>query len=76
VLNYDLRLPGFVIDLDRSKLEKAPSFTAAAMRNWSDRTYGNRIDQFLWHDDLLCRLKATPRISWTPGEDVLTTILR
>ena len=46
VLNYDTRQGGFVIDLDRTKLEKAPSYTAAAMPNWSDRAYGNRIDNF------------------------------
>src|ERR1700719_1959100 len=46
VLKYDTRRGGFVIDLDRSKLEKAPSYTAAAMPNWSDRAYGNRIDNF------------------------------
>jgi hypothetical protein len=46
VLNYDTRRGGFVVDLDRSRLEKAPTYTAADMPNWSDRTYGNRIDEF------------------------------
>ena len=46
VLNYDTRRGGFVVDLDASKLKKAPSYTAANSPNWSDRTYGNRIDQF------------------------------
>jgi hypothetical protein len=46
VLNYDTRRGGFVVDLDRSRLEKAPTYTVAEMPNWSDRTYGNRIDEF------------------------------
>jgi PRC-barrel domain len=46
VLNYDTRRGGFVVDLDRSRLEKAPTYTVADMPNWSDRTYGNRIDEF------------------------------
>lgn len=46
VLKYDTRQGGFVIDLDRSRLEKAPSYMASNMPNWSDRTYGSRIDEF------------------------------
>lgn len=46
VLNYDTRRGGFVVDLDRSRLEKAPTFTAETVPDWSDRTYGNRIDEF------------------------------
>ena len=46
VLNYDARRGGYVVDLDASKLKKAPSYTAGNIPNWSDRTYGNRIDQF------------------------------
>jgi hypothetical protein len=46
VLDYDTRQGGFVIDLDRSRLEKAPSYTASSMPNWSDRAYGSRIDEF------------------------------
>ena len=45
-LTYDTRLGGFVVDLDRSRLEKAPSYTVRDMPNWSDRSYGNRIDEF------------------------------
>jgi hypothetical protein len=39
VLNYDTRQGGFVIDLDRSQLEKAPKYTASNVPNWSDRAY-------------------------------------
>ena len=46
VLNYDTRQGGFVIDLDRSRLEKAPSYMASDVPNWSDRTYSGRIDAF------------------------------
>jgi hypothetical protein len=46
VLNYDTRQGGFVIDLDRSQLEKAPNYTASNVPNWSDRAYGSRIDEF------------------------------
>ena len=45
-LNYDTRRGGFVVDIDSTKLKKAPSYTAGNVPNWSDRTYGNRIDQF------------------------------
>ncbi len=46
VLTYDTRKGGFVVDLDRSKLEKAPSYTANDMPDWSNRNYGNRIDDY------------------------------
>jgi hypothetical protein len=46
VLSYDTRQGGFVIDLDRRRLEKAPSYMASNLPNWSDRTYGSRIDEF------------------------------
>jgi hypothetical protein len=46
VLTYDMRQGGFVIDLDRSRLEKAPSYTPSNVPNWSDRTYGSRIDDY------------------------------
>ncbi|HEX4110890.1 MAG TPA: PRC-barrel domain-containing protein [Stellaceae bacterium] len=46
VLTYDTRRGGFVVDLDASKLKKAPSYSAGNIPNWSDRTYGNRVDQF------------------------------
>jgi hypothetical protein len=46
VLTYDPRQGGFVIDLDRSTLEAAPSYVAATQPDWADRAYGNRIDSF------------------------------
>jgi hypothetical protein len=46
VLNYDTNRGGFVIDLDKSRLAKAPSYTASNVPNWSDRAYGSRIDDY------------------------------
>src|SRR5579864_6957357 len=34
VLKYDTRLRGYVVDLDRSRLEKAPSYTPANEPDW------------------------------------------
>ena len=45
-LTYDPRLGGYVVDLDRRELETAPSYTASTMPDWSDRTYGHRVDEF------------------------------
>lgn len=46
MLNYDTRLGGYVVDLDRSRLERAPSYTSRDVPNWSDRGYTGRIDQY------------------------------
>lgn len=46
MLKYDTRLGGFVVDIGRGKLEKAPSYTTGSTPNWSDRSYGNRVDQY------------------------------
>ena len=46
VLNYDAKQGGFVIDFDKSRLEAGPSYKASNMPNWSDRTYGSRVDEY------------------------------
>jgi PRC-barrel domain len=46
VLTYDTRLGGYVVDLDRGRLEAAPSYTSSTPPNWSDRTYAHRVDEF------------------------------
>jgi sporulation protein YlmC with PRC-barrel domain len=46
MLTYDTRLGGYVVDLDRSRLERAPSYTSRDVPNWSDRSYTGRIDQY------------------------------
>jgi len=44
VLTYDTRLGGYVVDLDRSQLEKAPSYTAASQPDWD--TYRGAVDAY------------------------------
>jgi hypothetical protein len=46
LLTYDTRLGGYVVDLDRSRLEGAPSYTSRTMPDWSDRSYMGRIDRY------------------------------
>ena len=46
VLKYDTRQGGYVVDLDRRRLEEAPSYTPSNLPNWTDRTYGHRIDDY------------------------------
>ena len=45
-LTYDTRKGGYVVDIDRKRLETAPSYTSSTTPNWSDRTYGHRVDDF------------------------------
>jgi hypothetical protein len=46
MLTYDTRLGGYVVDLDRSRLEGAPSYSLRDTPNWSDRSYTGRIDRY------------------------------
>jgi hypothetical protein len=46
MLTYDTRLGGYVADLDRSRLENAPSYTLTDAPDWSDRSYTARIDEY------------------------------
>jgi hypothetical protein len=34
------------VDLDRKRLEGAPSYTSRQMPDWSDRSYTGRIDRY------------------------------
>jgi hypothetical protein len=45
MLTYDTRMGGYVVDLDRSKLDKAPGY-ASDSPDWSDRAYTARIDEY------------------------------
>ena len=45
-LTYDTGKGGYVIDIDNRRLETAPSYTSSTEPNWSDRTYGKRVDDF------------------------------
>jgi hypothetical protein len=38
VLTYDTGLGGYVVDLDRDRLQNAPSYVASETPNWSDPT--------------------------------------
>jgi hypothetical protein len=46
MLNYDPRQGGYVVDLDRRKIESAPSYTLNKMPDWSDKNYGHRLDRY------------------------------
>ena len=46
MLKYDTRLGGYVVDLDRNRLEGAPSYTSRNMPNWDDRSYTAQIDRY------------------------------
>jgi hypothetical protein len=45
-LTYDIRKGGYVVDIDRTRLETAPSYTSSTVPNWSDRAYGHRVDDY------------------------------
>jgi len=46
VLTYDTGMGGYVVDLDKSRLEGAPSFGANEQPNWQDRGYTRSIDDY------------------------------
>ena len=46
VLNYDTSMGGYVVDVDRTRLERAPRYTLSSQPDWSDRTYRSRIDEY------------------------------
>jgi hypothetical protein len=46
VLTYDTNQAGYVVDLSREKLERAPSFPSTAAPDWSDPAYGRQIDEY------------------------------
>jgi hypothetical protein len=46
VLTYDTRQGGYVVDLDRSRLEEAPSYGANEDPNWSDLSWGQRVHDY------------------------------
>ncbi len=41
-LNYDIELGGFVVDMTREQLERAPSYEASE-RPWNDPAYGRSV---------------------------------
>ncbi len=46
VLTYDTNQGGYVVDIDRERLEKAPYYSAGYEPDWSDRSYGQRVDRY------------------------------
>jgi hypothetical protein len=46
MLTYDTRMGGYVVDFDRDRLDKAPSYTERDMPDWCDRSYTKRIDEY------------------------------
>lgn len=45
-LTYDTRQDGYIVDIDRARLEGAPHYTTRDEPNWSDRAYGQSIDRY------------------------------
>lgn len=50
-LSYETRVSGYVVDIDRARLEKAPRYASHENPDWSDRAYTNEIDQY-WYPGL------------------------
>jgi hypothetical protein len=46
VLTYDTGQGGYVVDLDRSKLEGAPTYGASETPDWSDRRWGRQVHDY------------------------------
>jgi len=45
-LTYSTSMGGYVVDIDRTRLERAPRYMSSAMPDWTDRAYRSRIDQY------------------------------
>jgi hypothetical protein len=45
-LTYDERQGGYVVDIDRARLEGAPSYAAGETTTWSDPAYGRKVDDY------------------------------
>ena len=46
MLNYDLDLGGYLVDLDRDRLEGAPSYAASDEVDWADNNFGKRVSDY------------------------------
>ena len=46
MLTYDTAMGGYVVDVDRSRLERAPRYGSTTMPDWSDRGYRSRVDEY------------------------------
>jgi hypothetical protein len=45
-LTYDTTMGGYVVDVDRMRLDMAPRYTSSSLPDWSDRGYRSRIDEY------------------------------
>jgi sporulation protein YlmC with PRC-barrel domain len=45
-LMYDENQGGYVVNIDRSRLEGAPRYTSSDTAAWDDPTYGRRINDY------------------------------
>jgi len=45
-LNYSPREGGFVVDIDKGRLEGAPSYAATDTAVWDDPAYGRRVNDY------------------------------
>jgi hypothetical protein len=46
VLTYDTGMGGYVVDLDRSRLEGAPTYAANENIDWNDRAWDQRVSDY------------------------------
>jgi sporulation protein YlmC with PRC-barrel domain len=45
-LTYDEQQGGYVVDIDRSRLEAAPSYRSSEASRWDDPTYGRQVNDY------------------------------
>jgi hypothetical protein len=45
-LTYDSRQGGYIVDLDRSMLEGAPSYSTGEMPDWNDREWSRQVQDY------------------------------
>ncbi len=45
-LTYDPGLGGYVVDIDKQRLEGAPSYAAGEVGLWDDPAYGRRVSDY------------------------------
>lgn len=46
VLKYDRNQGGYIVDIDKRRLEGAPSYAANETGSWGDATWGRRVDDY------------------------------
>jgi hypothetical protein len=45
-LTYDTQQGGYVVDINRNRLENAPYYSAGSEPDWADRSYSQRINSY------------------------------